>query len=86
MIDEEILQELKKINDKLTPKRTFRILSENLIAGISHSVGYFLGTIIVFWILFLFVQQFNVPELIGRQFETVMSQIRWEKVLPTPTQ
>lgn len=82
--EELILVELQKINKNLTSKNSFKIALNSFLAGFLHSLGYFVGTIIIFWLLLIFAKQFDLAKNLSRTFENFMSQIRWEKVIPTP--
>jgi hypothetical protein len=81
----EILEELKKINLQLAKSNTSRIIYQNFLAGFFHSFGNFLGTIALFFAVIFIASQFNWTGALTKSFENFASQINWQKIIPQPT-
>lgn len=84
MSDQEILTELKKINDNIS-RQAHKTVINSFLSGFFHAFGSFFGTLALFLLLFVFASQLNLTKVLSQQFEQFMSTINWEKVVPAPT-
>jgi len=82
--EEQILIELQKINLSLSKRSSAKVALDNFLAGLFHSVGYFIGTIVIFFVLAFFAQKYNFTAMVSKSFETMMTQINWAKIVPSP--
>lgn len=80
--DQEIITELKKINQQLSSQKSGP--ARNFFNGLFYSFGIFAGYIIIILSLAYFATQYNWAQLLGKSFESMMSQINWEKIVPQP--
>ena len=80
--EDQILVELKKINEQLSKQN--KGAAKSFVAGFMHSFGSFLGTTAIFIIVALYASRYNWPAMIGKSVETMMSQINWTNIVPTP--
>lgn len=87
--NQEILQELKNINEKLEKfTKPSKVMWSNFLSGTFRSIGMLFGTIIIGSILIYFFSQLNFTKAVTGWVENTLSQIRWEKIVtpqPTPT-
>lgn len=84
--DQELISEIQKLNLQLKRLNSRRgLIARNFTAGLFHSLGSFFGTAALFALIVFFASQLNITENIANTFEQFMSQIRWEKIIPTPT-
>lgn len=80
--NQEILQELKNINQKIEKFiKPTKFAWLNFLGGISHSLGTIFGTAIITLILIYVFSQFNFTKSISSWMENTLSQIKWEKIL-----
>lgn len=87
IMDQEILQELKNISQKLDKFNSLsRKMYGSFFAGMMQSLGYMLG-----WVLALFIGIYLISllkiDLIGlssKLIEQSFSRINWQKIIPTP--
>lgn len=80
--NQEILQELKNINQKIEKFiKPTKFAWLNFLGGISHSLGTIFGTAIITLILIYVFSQFNFTKSISTWMENTLSQIKWEKIL-----
>jgi hypothetical protein len=80
--NQEILQELKNINQKIekfTKPTKFAWL--NFLGGISHSLGTLFGTAIITLILIYVFSRFDFTKSISNWMENTLNQINWEKII-----
>lgn len=80
--NQEILQELKNINQKIekfTKPTKFAWL--NFLGGISHSLGTIFGTLIIASALIYLFSRFDFTKSISDWIEQTMSQINWTKIV-----
>ena len=88
--DEEIIQQLQKINhrlDQLTSTR--RIASRELMSGVFRSVGYTIGTALVILIAVIFLSKINFGQTINDYVQKLLPkpiQINVPFSLPSPDQ
>ena len=80
--EQEILAELKKINDQLAKQSNG--VGKNFLLGFFHSLGTFVGYIAIVLILAYFASKFNFMAIMSKSFEDMMSQINWTKIVPQP--
>lgn len=84
--DSQILDELKKLNRKLEIiNNPLKNASYNFIAGIFRSLGSLFGTIIIAGLIFYFFSTVDLVAPITNWVENILSQINWQKVVPTPS-
>jgi len=79
--EEQILIELKEINRKLKGKDS---LLMSFFSGFFHSIGSLAATLAIFAVGFYFLSQFDVVGQTTKWIESIMSQIDWGKIMPTP--
>lgn len=87
MLEQEILQELKNISQKLDKSNGLaRKMYGSFFAGMMQSLGYLLG-----WILALFIGIYVISllkiDLVGlssKLIEQSFSRINWQKIMPAP--
>lgn len=77
--DQEILEQLKLINKKLGPN-----VWRNFLSGLSYSVGNFVGTMLLFAVLFFIASKINWVQIFTNSFNSFASQINWQKIIPAP--
>lgn len=85
--DERIVSELQKLNqkfDNLKPTTQSKNLLHSFWGGFLHSIGNLAGTIFIFIIFIIIASRINWVDSLSKYFELFMSQIRWEKIIPTP--
>ena len=78
--DEQIIEELKKINQQLSKQQVG--VTRNLFYGLFYSLGTFVGYILIIVSLAYFASQFNWTKALSQSFENIMSQINWTKIVP----
>ena len=83
--EEQILVELKKINDQLVKNNPNRVILNNFLAGFFHSFGNFLGAIVLTFALIFVASRYNWAQIMAKSFQTMMSQVDWTKIVPQPT-
>lgn len=92
---EKLTLELKKLNQKLEQvgntdrymvynANPFKFAWFNFIGGVFHSLGTLFGTIVVAGAIIYLFSKVNLTQTISTFIEQTMSQIKWEKVIPTP--
>lgn len=92
---EELVQELKKLNQKLSQisngdryflysSRPLKFVLLNFVSGISHSLGTLFGTFIIAAALVYLFRTMDITKPVTLWIESVMSQIRWEQIIPMP--
>ncbi len=80
--NQEILSELKNINQKLEKiTKTSKFAWFNFLGGISHSLGTIFGTVIIASALIYIFSQFNFTKSISNWLESALSQVKWEKII-----
>ena len=80
--NQEILQELKNINQKIEKfTKPSRSIWLNFLNGTFHSLGTIFGTLIIASALFYFFSQFNFTNTISKWIEDTMSQVNWTKIV-----
>lgn len=95
MPQEQLASELKKLNEKLERIRNndhfmvyntnpWKFAFFNFIAGVFHSLGTLFGTLVVFGAIIYLFSSLNFTQTINSWIQQTMSQIKWEKVIPTP--
>lgn len=85
--DEQIVSELQKLNQKIDNIKSItqsKSLLQSFWGGFLHSLGNLTGTIFIFLILIIIASRINWMDYMSKYFELFMSQIRWEKIIPTP--
>ena len=80
--ESQILAELQKINQQLSRQNTSVLKSFSF--GFFHSLGYFFGTAVVFFVFIYLASQFDWTRALSKSLESMMSQVNWNKVIPAP--
>ena len=80
--DQEILEELKKINQQLAKQN--HGLADSFLSGFLHTLGVFVSYLIIIFVGLYFASKFNWTQMVSRQFEMIMSQVNWSKIIPVP--
>jgi len=80
MSDQEILDELKKINRQLAKNNIFT----HFFSGMMYSLGYFIGTIAIIFVIAFFATRFDWAAFLSKSIESTMSKVNWSKVIPQP--
>jgi hypothetical protein len=84
--DQQILDQLQQLNRKLDIiNNPLKNAAYNFIAGIFHSLGSLFGTVIIAGLIFYFASKVDLVKPVTGWVETVLNQINWSKVIPTPT-
>jgi len=84
--EEELLEEIKKINRRLSViDNPLKNASYSFISGIFRSLGSLFGTVIVTGVLFYLFSQLNLTKTITDFVQSVMENINWAKIVPTPS-
>lgn len=86
-MDQEILQELKNISQKLDRSNSLgRKMYGSFVGGMMQSLGYMVG-----WVLALFISIYLISllkiDLVGlssKLIEQSFSRINWQKIMPAP--
>lgn len=92
----KLVLELKKLNQKLDHinnndrymvynANPFKFALFNFIAGIFHSLGTLVGTAVIAGAIIYLFSKVNFSSAVSSFLEQTMSQIKWEKVIPTIT-
>lgn len=92
---EKLVLELKRLNQKLEQvgntdrymiynANPFKFAWFNFIGGVFHSLGTLFGTLVVAGAIIFIVSKVDFTGTISSWMEKTMSQIKWEKVIPTP--
>lgn len=81
--ESQILAELQKINQQLS--RQNASVLKSFSNGFFHSLGYFFGTAVVFFVFIYLASQFDWTRALSKSLESMMSQVNWNKVIPAPT-
>lgn len=80
--NQEILTELKNINQKLEKfTKPSKIMWTNFLSGTFRSIGMVFGTVIIGSILIYFFSQLNFTKAVTGWLENTLSQIKWEKII-----
>jgi len=83
--DEELLEQIRKINQKLDYiTNPFKNAGYNFVAGVFRSLGGLFGTIVVASTFFYFFSKVDLVKPMTAWIENVLSQIQWERVIQTP--
>jgi hypothetical protein len=86
--DDQILEELKKLNQNLDRLNSRNNPAKNILnnfsAGILHSFGSIVGSIVILLAFIYFASRLNLTQMIARSFEQMMSQVSWSKIIPQP--
>lgn len=93
--DENLLSEIKKLNQQLneiSTKNRFMVYSGhplkfafyNFLAGIMHSLGSLFGTTVVLAVFVYFFSHIDFVKPMTSWIESVLSQIKWEQIIPAP--
>ena len=80
--DQEILEELKKINQQLAKQN--HSLVDSFLSGFLHTLGIFVSYLIIIFAGLYFASKFNWTQMLSRQFEMIMFQVNWSKIIPVP--
>jgi len=92
----KLLLEVRKLNetlDRLSHNSRFMIYSANpfkfawfnFLAGAFHSLGSLFGTAVIAAAFVYFFSQIDfIPSITG-WIESILSQVRWEQIVPTPS-
>ena len=80
--EDQILVELKKLNEEL--RRQNNTVLKSFSYGFFHSLGYFFGTTVVFFVFIYLAAQFDLTKALSKSFESMMSQVNWNKIVPAP--
>jgi hypothetical protein len=91
---ELLIEEIKKLNQRIDQISTsgrlmiynanpFKFAFFNFIAGVFHSLGTLLTTVVISAVVFYFISSLNIPQYFGKLMESSMSQINWQKIIPT---
>ncbi|MFA6518944.1 MAG: hypothetical protein WCV93_04855 [Candidatus Shapirobacteria bacterium] len=83
--DEELLEQIKKLNQRLDYiTNPFKNAGLNFVTGIFRSLGGLFGTIVIAGAFFYFFSKIDLVKPMTNWIETILSQIQWQKVIPTP--
>lgn len=83
--DDQLLSQLTKLNQRLDIlTNPVKNASYNFISGIFRSLGSLFGTVILAGIIFYFFSNVDFVKPITTWVEQIMTQINWEKIVPTP--
>ncbi|MFA6602478.1 MAG: DUF5665 domain-containing protein [Candidatus Shapirobacteria bacterium] len=84
--DQDLIDQLKILNRRLDIiNNPFKNAGYNFVSGIFRSLGSLFGTIVVAGAIFYFFSSVDLVKPITTWVENIMSQINWEKIVPTPT-
>ena len=73
MIEEEILAELKKINQKLDIlTHPFKYARQNFLGGVFRSLGSLFGTVVIAAILVYVFSQLNLGDVINKYVQSLI--------------
>ncbi len=73
MIEEEILAELKKINQKLDIlTHPFKYARQNFLGGVFRSLGSLFGTVVIAAILIYLFSQLNLGEVLNNYIKNLI--------------
>ncbi|MEK7527646.1 MAG: DUF5665 domain-containing protein [Patescibacteria group bacterium] len=73
MNDQDILAELKKLNQKLDIfTHPFKYARQNFIAGISRSLGSLFGTVVIAAVLVYLFSQLNLGEVLNNYIKNLI--------------
>jgi len=80
--NQEILQELKNINQKIEKfTKPSKSIWLNFLNGTFHSLGTIFGTLVIASALIYIFSQFNFTKSVSGWIEQTMSQINWTKIV-----
>ena len=91
-----LTEQLSKLNQKLESldfaksrfliynANPFKFALYNFLAGVFHSLGSLFGTVIVAALVIYFVSQIDLVSPITHWFQQIMTQMDWQKIIPTP--
>ena len=94
---QKLTLEIRKLNqtlDRLTLNHRFMIFSANplkfayynFLAGAFHSLGSLFGTAVIAAAFVYFFSSVDFIPAVTTWIESILSDIRWEQILPSPTQ
>jgi uncharacterized membrane protein required for colicin V production len=85
--NQEIIQELKTINEKLEKlTNPSKVAMHNFISGTFRSLGMLFGTIIIGSIIIYFFSQIDFTKKITSWVEDTLTQISWQKIIAPQNQ
>ena len=87
MLEQEILDELRLLNQNIKKKNTLGTsVLASFLTGIVYSLGSFSGTAVVAGVFLYTFSQFSGKLIAPTSefFERIIQNIKWDKVLPKP--